>query len=199
MRNAAKITERFRIMSATAAALLFSLSVSVAHAELQYWVSVHSFSKESTAQSALASLDHQLTEQFKVLGASTGKGYFYRVASGPYMSRQMAEEQVRSARAAGYEGAWLWSDDSTAFAAAISTGSGGYSSSNYSGEYSSDAGLNTEFDTSYDLSELPDYDSSEGADYGEEDADLIQQRQPPPELVEEAPSGYKLNKLRRDA
>ncbi|MEM9621809.1 MAG: SPOR domain-containing protein [Pseudomonadota bacterium] len=175
-----------------ASVLFLSAATSSAYAEMQYWVSVHSFSTEQKAQSTVAKLDQQLTERFQVVGASTNSGYYYRVASGPYQSRVMAEEQVRSARALGYTGAWLWSDDSDAFAQAVRP-TAGFSDFGSTDDLS---GL----DDDYTFSDLPEYDDSDtnlGGDTS--DADLLQQRQPPPELVEEAPTGYKLNQLHRDS
>ncbi len=159
-------------------------------AETQYWVSVHSFQKEENAHRAVGKTATTLAETFRVVGASTSKGYFYRVASGPYLTREIAEEQVRTAQAAGYEGAWLWVDDALNFDQAIRE-----PGADYAAGASDVDGYDPDYTTSYEFS---DYDSDLGGGRVEDDPDLQLQRQPPPELVEDAPAGYQLNKLRRD-
>ena len=184
--------------------LMFTLLFSSQHAwaELQFWVSVHSFQKEQNAQRAVAGTAAQLAERFRVLGVSTDKGFFYRVASGPYLTREIAEEQVRTARASGFEGAWLWADEGAVFDRALqSVGEGAVVVSDPTVLAEVDYADIDYASTSYDLT---DFDSDTGYDsaaYGsnyEDDPDLLMQRQPPPELVEEAPAGYKLNKLHRN-
>ena len=72
-------------------ALLILLSFSVcAFAEPQFWVSVGSFKASENAERALQSATTQISEPISVIGADTPAGYYYRVAVGPYSSRDRA-------------------------------------------------------------------------------------------------------------
>ncbi len=172
-------------MMRTLIILLFfaALLTQNAHAELQYWVSVASYKQADEAEAARAKIAQQMTESFAVIGTETGKGYYYRVAAGPYLTRSLAEDRVQSARALGFTSAWLWADESDL-------------------NYSDSSVLTLDDDYSLDL---PDYssDMESNAVYDDtedtlDEADLIQRRKAPPAVVEEAPPGYKLNRMRRD-
>ena len=157
-----------------------------AFAERQYWVSIASYSDPEAAEQAMAEATDKLSERLAVIGTATTKGYYYRVATGPYMTRELAEDRLISSQAAGYASAWIWSDDESAFIGAT---------------FSADDDLGFEeeylFDDTFDDS-LPTRTFFDEAP-SEDDADLIRKREEVPELVEDAPEGYKLNKLRRDA
>ncbi len=161
------------------------LSTSV-WAERQYWVALESYADVQDAETAMAAAADKLAERIAVIGASTSKGYFYRVSSGPFLTRDLAEDRLLTAQGMGFSTAWVWSDDASAFIGAT---------------YSSDADFQFEEEYTYDetyVDDLPTrgvYDDETDAS----DADLIQRRETVPELVEEPPEGYKLNKLRRDA
>lgn len=183
-------------------------------AEQQFWVSVHSFERIQNAQRAVSGTAQQLAESFRVLGVDTSKGFYYRVASGPYLNRDIAEEQVKAAHAAGFEGAWLWVDDGDVFDRSLAAAADGGMTSggdrvraatvtdNYQSDFSAtDASVTySDIDYSSDTYDLPDYGDSygTGSSDDEQDPDLLMQRQPPPELVSEAPPGYQLNKLHRN-
>ncbi len=160
------------------------------YADLQFWVSVGSYQQLEGAQAARDRASIDLGEAFELVDVETDKGHFYRVAAGPYLRREMAEDQVRNARDRGYSGAWLWADEDSVF------------SSVTRGTDSPGSGFRLDdetYDTDYSL---PEYDSPEpyiNEDLGVDDADMIMRREEAPELVEEPPEGFKLNKLRRDA
>ncbi|MEM7101363.1 MAG: DUF5916 domain-containing protein [Pseudomonadota bacterium] len=164
------------------------MSALPSHGEFQYWVSVGSYQDESGAQKALTLAGEKLTEPFSVFGTQTPKGYFYRVASGPYFNREAAEAQVRQARELGFPGAWLWADRDEVFSTSEPF----------------DTDLSSTYESDYDLGgsedyTLPSYDELPLDDTEDSDSNLILEREIPEELVDEAPEGYKLNKLRRDA
>ncbi len=203
--------------AAWVAMLIALLLAPSAQADIQYWMSVHSFKKEANARQAVVETSAVLSERFTVVGSSTSLGYYYRVVSGPYLSQEIAEQQVRAAQAAGFDGAWLWADNSEVFAAAYSElreqaarGSSeadaeyaatGYAASNYDvTDYSAADYSVTDYDEGeFSYSDYSSYgldDPLEGQSV-DEDPDLTLRRQPPPELVEEAPPGYQLNKLHR--
>ena len=157
-----------------------------AQAQLQYWVSVGSYKDAEVAQRALSSANAQLTQPFSVIGTDTSKGYFYRVASGPYTDRNSAEDQVTQARALGFTGAWIWADQDDVFSGATA----------YELPLTDD-----DYTLPDDDYSLPDYEDLAPLPLDETDSEsgLIDDRNIPDELVDEAPEGYKLNKLRRDA
>ncbi len=173
---------------ASCLALLWSYP---AAAELQYWVSVGSFqSQENAHKAAQVALD-SLGEQFSVVGVSTAGGFYHRVASGPFRSRELADDRLRSARNSGFDGAWLWVDQESVFSQATTA----------SVEYQS---LDEISYDEYDLGSIEDYDADlYNEDYepqfNPDDAELRARRVEVPELVEQAPEGYSLNKLRRGA
>ncbi len=161
-------------------------AVSPAFAERQYWVSISSYADPDDADRAMAEASDKLSERLAVIGASTANGYYYRIATGPYMTRDLAEDRLLSAQAAGFATAWIWSADESAFVGAT-----------FSTE--DDLGFEEEylFDDSFD-DPLPTR-TFQDEPPSEDEADLIKKREEVPELVEDAPEGYKLNKLRRDA
>lgn len=150
-----------------------------AAAELQYWVSVGSYRDPAIADEMLAEAAAKMGESFSLVTATTDSGYFYRVATGPYLTRELAEDRVRSAQDAGYISAWLWAEESD-FASTQVLDTAGPS------------------DLSYDF-DLPDYDADDdfNSRIGADD-ELSSRRVPVPELVDEAPAGYQLNRMRRD-
>jgi len=170
---------------AVLAAVPAALTAVPVYAEQQYWVTVGSFQSADAAERVREQASAQLADSFTVVGAQTEKGYFYRVAAGPY-TRDMARDSLAGARAGGYTQAWMWSDDASTFTT--------------TGEFSTD--FSTDYSSDYDL-ELPEYSTDlDSFDYDDTipaEAELIDKREKPPEMVEEPPPGYKLNKMRRDA
>ena len=161
------------MMRAVVIAFVLSLlAVPAAYADLQYWVTIGSFKTNEAAERSLSAAQAKLSDNFSVVGVSTGKGYYYRVATGPYLTRELADDRVRSALAQGYGSAWIWTEESDTFTS----------------DYSVD---------------LPDYESDVDLDYDarkfESESDLIDNSAPTPGLVDEAPEGFNLNKMRRDA
>jgi len=162
--------------------LLCIFPVGHAAAEEQYWGIVGSFQNIDSAQGARADASELMTDSLAVIGTETDRGFFYRVAIGPFMTQSLAQDRIERARNRGFSDAWLWRDD----------GDGtNYESSLFStGAY--DDWIEEDFE---DLS----LDIDRGSQAREDDADMIQRRKTPPPVVDEAPPGYKLNKLRRDA
>lgn len=162
--------------------LVMTLFGANARAESQFWVSVGSFQKQESADRALAMAGEKLTERFSVIGTSTDNGYFYRVAAGPYLTRELADDMVVTARNAGFSGAWLWAEDS---------GLVDFYSPEASVEESDYLPLPEDDALLFDPSDYPDATlPGEGYERSREEI---------PQLIEEAPADYKLNKLRRDA
>lgn len=182
-------------------ALLCVLNAQVTHAEQQYWVTVGSFRSADTAEMVRKQASTQLAESFSVIGAQTENGYFYRVAAGPY-PLQMARNSAAAAKSGDYAAAWIWAEDAGTSTANMDLGddnSGDYSSE-YSSEYSTEYG--TDYRSALDL-DLPDYGADAGSPFDYDasipaEAELIEKREATPQMVEEAPPGYKLNKLNRE-
>ncbi len=154
--------------------------------ETQFWVSVGSYMEQGNALTERDRAVGLLSESFSVVGTSTDRGYFYRVAAGPFLTRELAEDRVRAARDAGFPGAWLWVDESEAFSTQIDPAS---SEALRSGDVL--PGI------------LPDeeYPADPSETYSSGDAlndEGIMTREKIPDLVEEPPPGFQLNKLRRD-
>jgi len=180
-----------RASSLALATFLFvgsSLICAEAYGEFQYWVSVGSYQQQASADRARNEAVSLSSEGFSVIGTDTAKGYYYRVAAGPFLTRELAEDRVRTALDQGYAGAWLWTDESDVFNAGLSASTDlGYTSS-----------LDTSFDASLDYSLDLDTDSYGYMDDLGDEEGLIENREKPPELVREAPPGYQLNKMLRE-
>lgn len=178
-------------LSIAALAFALLLPVQSAWAEVQYWVSVGSYKSAENASKAIAQADVQLSEAYSAIGVDTAAGYYYRVAAGPYATREAAAEQVRVARQSGFSGAWVWADESDQFA---------------TNRLESDYSLDSEYRLDTDFSDLDAELERLNSEYGELDTYSSEpaenpglEREEVPELVEEAPPSFKLNKLRRDA
>ncbi len=169
----------------------------------QFWVSVGSFKTSDTAQKASATASQKMGESFSVVRVDTPKGLYFRVASGPYVDRVAADDRIRSAHAAGYSGAWMWAGDETVFASRLGDGlvDEGMSSSSEQTSTLNDDEFDYDFgelDSSLEdllsdddyLNDLPPIESTNQLPAGSEEVPL---------LIDQAPDGYKLNKLRRDA
>ena len=80
------------------------------YGELQYWASIASFDRADEAQQFVTRIELELGDRFTVIERDTVNGRYYRVVTGPYLSRQLAQDRVRGAQAAGYVDAWVWVD-----------------------------------------------------------------------------------------
>jgi hypothetical protein len=148
----------------------------LAHAETHYWVSVASFQNEESAHARLEPAVEALGQPFSVAGFATDKGYFFRLVTGPYLTRELAQDLVAGAVRHGFTGAWLWSQDS----AELSDFSTYRSTLTPAAEISRPAP-----DTQFERNSRQSLGT--------------ESKLTPEKIVDEAPSDYKLNKLRRDA
>ncbi|MEM7079987.1 MAG: DUF5916 domain-containing protein [Pseudomonadota bacterium] len=177
-----------RIIFAGAIACALLLISNPAAAQVEYWVSVSSFQQQNNAERGLREAQARLSEKFAIIGKETGIGYYYRVAAGPFNTREDAESRVLAARDAGFGAAWLWVDQAATFADNLVLEASSTNDYDDLDRALSELG----FDETDDL-----YAPTQSLDT-DQDATLLR-GQPVPEIVEEAPEGYQLNKLRRDA
>lgn len=158
----------------------------VASLAQQYWLTVGSYQSIETAEKARAQAAANLIDAFAVMGAQTDRGYFYRVVSGPFMTRALADERRTSAREQGYPQAWIWIDATASFTP-------------LPGDADDSA---MDFETSQRAYSTYDYGTAVDSLYADDGetraAALIDKRSTPPVLVDEAPPGYQLNKMRRE-
>ena len=110
-------------------------------------------------------------QPFEVLGFVTDKGYYYRLVSGPYLTRELAQDLAAVASSNGFAGAWHWSEQDAA------------TSDGLAAEFSSDI-YEVDSQPANDSRAAPQEPATEGAKRG---------------VVEEAPQDYQLHKLQRDA
>lgn len=170
-----------------AMALFVFLTPVFAWSDVQFWISVGSYQQAENAQRAIKEADLRLSESFSVIGVDTANGYYYRVAAGPYSERSQAEAQISVARKNGLDGAWMWAGESDVFNDNLYTSDVDLDLDSYE----LDSSLDSRFD--YSLDDLDDYVPSSEILGTESNSEAV------PELVEDAPSSFKLNKLRRDA
>ena len=162
--------------------LMLAFASLPAQADDQFWVSVASYTDQQDAEREASRLSAELAMAMRAVGAATAKGYFYRVAAGPFSSRDSANRQLRAAQAAGFSSAWLWVQDDVD---ALDTGFSDYGSElEPLDEAAIDALLSDDYE--YTPEPLPDAAPDENAP---------RMREEPRSLIEEAPPGYKLNRL----
>ncbi|XOV81473.1 MAG: DUF5916 domain-containing protein [bacterium] len=153
-------------------AFLFStLIAATAQAQTHYWVSVASYENQNRAMSYLDAAEEAVRQPFEVLGFVTDQGYFYRLVSGPYLTLELAQDLVATAVRQGFPGAWYWSEE----------------------DVSHSTGVLTEGPTSQAEPEpLPRNQPQlvPPSSSAKKKADRV---------VDEAPDGYQLHKLRREA
>lgn len=164
---------------------------------VQFWVTVGSFTTPDIAEKVGGEASQKLGKSFVAMRVETSKGVYFRVVSGPYTDRDTADDHIRSAHAAGYTGAWIWSAEETIFAPsseALSELTEQVSGSNedeFSFEFDElDASIEDLLRDDDYLNDLPPLEPSVQLPAGSDDAH---------QLIEKAPAGYNLNKLRRDA
>ena len=166
--------------------LLSAFAPVVAMAE--YWVSIASFKNRDSAESALVNAQKQIEESLKVLGASTEKGYFFRVVAGPYGTQNQARGAQSLLGVAGLNRGWIWQ------AEAAGTAVRGIKSVTESTDFES---LEFDRDWGTDLYDEQDLDFDPEGLVLPETVEPVQD--PLPEIPDTAPKGYQLNKLQREA
>lgn len=166
--------------------LLSAFAPVVAMAE--YWVSIASFKNRDSAESALVNAQKQIEESLKVLGASTEKGYFFRVVAGPYGTQIQARGAQSLLGVAGLNRGWIWQ------AEAAGTAVRGIKSVTESTDFES---LEFDRDWGTDLYDEQDLDFDPEGLVLPETVEPVQD--PLPEIPDTAPKGYQLNKLQREA
>ena len=76
-----------------------------------YWISVGSFNSQSKAQETLNVYSDLYNLNFTTIGARTDRGFYYRVALGPYFNYQQAQASLNSVKAKGIASAWIWVEE----------------------------------------------------------------------------------------
>ncbi len=153
---------------------LYLLVAVNASAEPEYWVSVASTGELGIAERIQREAGERLAEPFSLEPADTHKGFYYRVMTGPFFDLDRARRLLADAQRAGFDQAWV-----------VPREGGEYSLGNFE---------RTEVD---DVLDTP-------SDYRLSDPlpDLVPERseREPSEhqLIEDAPEGYRLNRLRRN-
>ena len=173
-----------------------------AFAETHYWATVGSYKSAESAEQAMRKAQDNLAEQFSVVSAATDKGYFYRVVSGPYLTHTLADDKVRMARGSGYTTAWVWVDGANSTVTTAISNFPDYSSSGSAYDTSStyDSTISTYDASTYDSSLTDSYsDDLYSSDEFTVEPREIEESEPVPELVDEAPANFNLNKMIRDA
>ena len=79
-----------------------------AYAETEYWVSVSSSKDWEDAERLQQTAKSTLPESFSIQPTHTKRGFYYRVVAGPFLSQKAAMQMVEQAKAAGFDGAWLF-------------------------------------------------------------------------------------------
>ena len=166
--------------------LLSAFAPVVAMAE--YWVSIASFKNRDSAESALVNAQKQIEASLNVRGASTDKGYFFRIVAGPYVTQNQAKDAQALLGMAGLSSGWIWQAEGTRIA------------DQRAWNFDASTELESlEFDRDWDTG--LDYEND--LDFGPEDTlqpEAVEPVQEPlPEIPDTAPQGYQLNKLQREA
>jgi len=177
-------------------------------AEARFFVSVGSFKTKNKAEETAQLAQSRLGSNFGIVEVDTANGLYFRVASGPHTQRTQADDEIRRAHAAGFADAWTWIDESPAHVKSVVVSATPEPVGSPEPSTDPSPGLSDE----EFLLEFDDLDTSIEDLLGE---DLYLEDYPPvqrpgnepgvineleiPELVEDAPESFKLNKLRRDA
>lgn len=153
-------------------ALLLSCSIVVSvSAETHFWVSVASYEVESTAASYRTTAEAVVGQPFEVIGFVTDKGYYYRLVTGPYLTQELAQDLVEVASRNGFASAWYWPEkDASRPGVAV---------------LADDSKSNTS--------------ATDAAEKTQVEPQKTPKQKFDGKVVEEAPQGYQLHKLRRDA
>ena len=89
---------------------LVAAPFSVVGADSVFWISVGSFKTESKAAETTAVYRGRYSGDFSVVGSNTNRGFFYRVALGPYSSKADAQSNLDTIKLQGLDTAWIWVD-----------------------------------------------------------------------------------------
>ena len=155
-------------------------------AESQYWISVGSFKTEAKAAQTARGYEEEFADKFSVVGSNTNKGFFYRVALGPYANKNTAQDRLDRIRGLGLSAGWIW------FGSGGMVSSGSSSQNDFSDDlYRELENYKTKYDLDLDLDLPLDTPSGRGAVDKPRKEIEIEPADPP--------EGYQLNKLRRDA
>ncbi len=147
--------------------LLALLCGNFGYADTEFWISVGSFRDSEHAEEYRVRASEKLQETFSVTMADTPDGYFYRVITGPFLSRDSSEYTLQRVHEAGFIDAWMLATEGSETA---------YRATNFD-------------DDLPPLSELPVIPK----------LPVEEKEKPKLEPFQEAPEGYKLHKLHRDA
>ena len=101
------------------ATLALSLAPMTAAQQGDVWVSLGSFRSADAAESARASASQRLLDTVGVVRAETPAGVLYRVAAGPFATREAALERLPDIQAGGFADAWLLQAASSAALPAV--------------------------------------------------------------------------------
>ncbi|HEY5645125.1 MAG TPA: SPOR domain-containing protein [Pseudomonadales bacterium] len=155
-------------------------------ADDDYWVSVGSYRAFDQAQAAREQARARLPESFSVSEAMLDSGIWFRVLAGPYLTREIAEHMVEEARRQGFVSPWILAGSSS-----IRT-----DLADYGGDLlSSEPRSADEIDLDDFALDVPDADRSGVPGFA---APMRSEPEKEHILVDEAPAGYRLNRLRRD-
>lgn len=167
----------------------------------EFWVSIASFKNRDGAEAAMIAASRQSAEDFKVHGTSTEKGYFFRVAAGPYETQRQAQQARLSIDAAGVSAGWIWQTSALSSQASSRRASGdidavqnsaaewSHTLSGWEEDYGSEIDPDLEIDSGHDT----DLDERLDTDAVNPRLDVLS------ENPDSAPAGYQLHKLRREA
>ena len=165
---------------------LFAAPFSPVGADPIFWISVGSFKTESKAAETAAVYRGRHSRDFSVVGSNTNRGFFYRVALGPYFSKSDAQSNLNTIKLRGLDSAWIWVERG-----GMTRTQADFNEDvsdelyrelkNYESKYDLDLDLDIPFDDS-SVKEVKQHRSEE---------DDTESTEPPP--------GYQLNKLKRSA
>lgn len=188
----------FRLRLVCGLGIIVLLFAARAGAEVEFWIAVGSYKDLINAERAQREASAKLPESFSITQAETDSGNWYRVLAGPYLTREIAEHMMGSARTAGFDGAWILAQESGLYGRAVYADpllSDPGSDALLSGDtYLSDPETERfEFDTpSYEVTpaspaDIPGFNVPERPE-----------RDKTHKLIDQAPEGYDLHRLNRD-
>ena len=164
------------------AASLLSLPFALV-AESNFCFSVGRFNTELKANKTAGLFEKKYSNLFSVVGSETKKGFYYRVAIGPFRDKGEARSQLASVKSLGLTAAWLWFGEARQTTDALIAGDKIYSDS----LYEELENYKDKYDIELPLNEPLDNESGPDVREYENEKSAI-----PPE-------GFQLNKLRREA
>lgn len=86
---------------------VFLSAAGAAEAPAMHWINLGAMADPDQAQALRERAAAALPDQVVIISEDTPKGRAYRVAGGPYMRRELAEQLLREARRSGFRDAWL--------------------------------------------------------------------------------------------